>query len=225
MGQLRIPSGKLAIGDPVLGMAAGHNPSIEVPRGNYSVALTRMICLDKKNLEIPAYLSIIIDPSGLDLRRIRQKEAAAVEAFFGIPPRDLTEIGLLVDGALGEIEEEEQNLVSSRSGVMCMVDEESFYQRMSTLPQGGDHWLQRFFGTSQTSWIKILDGDDHLESGMANVTLPSGPDDWMDGGSPTIAMAQMLSPGEALILIEHHAETGGIVALHIELGLMAALSS
>ena len=227
MGQLRIPSGQLAVGDPALGMAAGHNPWILIPKGSYAVALTRMICLDKGNMEIPAYLSLIVDPQGLDLRRERQKEAVSVEASYGIPEQDLREIGVLIDGGLGEMDEDDDSsqLLVSRSGVVCMVDEEAFFRRMpDPMKENGD-WFNRFFGhDTENSWLKKLDEDEHLEAGIANLTLPAGPDDWIDGGPSTIALAQMLSPGDALILSEHHRHTGKLVAIHVELGLMAALA-
>jgi hypothetical protein len=226
MGQLRLPSGQLAIGDPALGMAAGRNPWIALPAGSYAIALTRMICLDKGNLEIPAYLSLIVDPQGLDQRRENQKEAVMVDAPYGVPTQDLREIALLVDGQFGEIDEDDdtyQPLVS-RSGVVCMVDEEAFFRRMPDPTKENGDWFGSFLGyDTESSWLKKLDGDEHLEPGIANLTLPAGPDDWMDGGPSTIAMAQMLSPGDALVLIEHHPHTGKIIAVHIELGLMAAL--
>lgn len=227
MGQLRIPSGQLAIGDPALGMAAGHNPWISLPAGSYAIALTRMICLDRGNMEIPAYLSLIVDPEGLNRRREIQKEASLVDGPHGIPMQDIREIGLLVDGRLGEIDEDDdssQPLVS-RSGIICMVDEEAFFRRMPDPMKENGNWFSSFWGYgNESSWLKKLDGKEHLDPGIANLTLPAGPDDWMDGGPSTIAMAQMLSPGDALILSEHHGYTGKIVAIHIELGLMAALS-
>lgn len=224
MGQIRLPSGRLAIGDPVLGMAAGRNPYIQMSPGSYAVALTRMICLDKEHLEIPAYLSIIVDPKGLDLRREQQKDSAEIGDYYGVPPQNLNYFGLSLEGRFEELEDDGTEALLSRSGVIALVDEDAFFRRMPNQIQDGENWFNRFFSSNADSnWLHTLDGDEHLEPGIANLTLPAGPDDWIEGGPSTIALAQMLSSGDALILMEHHLLTGSLVAIHVELGLMAAL--
>lgn len=231
MGQVVIASGRLAIGDPLLGMSAS-NAWIAVAPGAYSVIQTRLVCMDKGGLDIPAYLSLVLETADINARRAQQVEADRLGADPWLGENELSLLVLDDEGRWQEREnidpEQEVALLSSQSGVVAMVDEVAFGQRMPnpmTLPGG---WYERFFDPyASDSWVRQMDDPAHLGAGAANLSLPGGPDDWLDEKAPTIALAQRVAPGECLVFFEYATAMPGRrtapCAVHVELGVMLAM--
>lgn len=241
IGQVAVRSGKLAVGDPLLGMSAGSNPWAAIAPGAYSVVLTRLQCLDRNELEIPAYLSLILDPEEIERRRGEQEDRGHVGGDVGLAPHCLAFLSISQDGALEASDGDEEDtqdhateyssegVVMSRSGVVAMVDEVAFGDRMPDPLTSGGGWFDRYFDTqSKNSWLKILDDANHLESGIANISLPEGPDDWTESQAPTIALAQMAAAGPCQVFVEYAEDDHRLlnpIAVHVELGLQLSLSS
>ena len=223
MGALNIASGRLAIGDPLLGMTSGANRWLPIPPGSYSVLLTRLTCLDRPSMHLPAYLSLILDAEAVEGRRARQGGAADSD-FPQVPASRLNLLVVDDEGKFIEAEdpEDEDGSILAKSGVVSFVDEDAFERRMPNPLEIEGGWFERFFdGQSRESWTKLLDDDDHIVAGVANLPLPGGPDDW-DETPPTIALAQMMGPRLTHIYLEYDEDDDrrlSPIAVHIELGI------
>lgn len=239
IGQISVRSGRLAVGDPLLGMSAGANPWVPVPSGAYSAILTRLLCLDREGLEIPAYLSLILDPEEVEKRRQDQAEQGHVGApvwlqAHALASLSISEEGVLEPGDADDMESLDVNdadhsgrAVVSRSGVVALVDETAFGNRMPDPLASGGGWFDRYFDTqSKDSWLSILDDANHMESGVANISLPEGPEDWIENEAPTIALVQMAAPGLCQVFFEYAQDDHrnlNPIAVHVELGVHSSL--
>ena len=209
MGQLTIASGKLTVGDPLLGFSGGRNPRMRISPGSYSVIQTRLVCLDKERLEVPAYLSLVLDAKAIDVRRSVQAEAIMTD---GEPYLKDEQIGMLcisedgewLDAGEHDADISETRILSVKSGVVAFVDEDSFSRRMPNPIQSGVGWFDLYFDLdANDSWLKKLDDPHHIAQGVANIALPMGPEDWEDAKRPTIVLAQMATPGDCLFFVEY----------------------
>lgn len=223
MGQLKVTSGRLAIGDPLLGMASGSNRWLPIPSGSYAVLLTRLFCLDKAPLSLPSYLSLVLDADLVTQRR--QRQGGADETDYPqvenclMSTLEVNDEGVFVEA---ETPEESEASLLVKSGVVAFVDENAFGRRMPNPLEIEGGWFERFFDSqSRDSWVKLLDDEEHIAAGAANIPLPEGPDDW-DETPPTIAIVQMIGPREARVYLEYDRDDHrrlAPIAVHIELGL------
>lgn len=222
MGQLRVSSGRLAIGDPLLGMASGSNRWLPIPGGSYAVLLTRLFCLDHPPLSLPSYLSLVLDADMVNRRRQRQSGEDESD-YPQVEDSLMSVLEVNDDGIFVEKEslEEGEGALLVKSGVVSFVDESAFGRRMPNPLEIEGGWFERFFDSqSRDSWVKILDDEEHIVAGAANIALPQGPDDW-DETAPTIALVQMMGPRETRVYLEYDRDDYrrlAPIAVHIELG-------
>jgi hypothetical protein len=230
LGRLQIASGKLVVADPILGMSSYDNPYIVTPKGTFAVYQTRVICLEREELEIPAYLSVIFDPQALEHRQKQQKHWHQDNDLMTLRPGQYSFLRLGEEGVWIDSEEhthDDEFRLDSRSGMIGLVDADSLENRMpDPLFQS---WFDEFFNPVSThNWTAKVDDPDHLVEGCANINLPTGPDDWDETRVPTIVLMQMAnSQTQPRLLIEWSLDEEGHrlhpMAFHIDLGFVPSV--
>lgn len=229
LGRLQLISGRLVIADPILGMTSYDNPYLVTPKGTFAVYLTRIICVEKQELEIPAYLSIIFDAQGLKERQEEQQHWYKDNDHMTLREDQYSFLSLTHEGVWESIEDDEETEYDfeTRSGMIGLVDAQSLENRMPD--PAFQSWFETFFDpVSDQNWTKQVDDPEHLIEGCANVVLPSGPDDWDEKQPPTMILAQLADQQviPKLILewrLDEDRHRLYPLAFHIDFGIMNAL--
>lgn len=173
-GLLGVPSGRLVACDPFAVLEPSDNEHVLVPPGRYPVSVT--VADVSKNLDRSeireAYATVRIAAGTDSYRRVLQL------ARTGEPRVPLTE-----DASTG---------FGVDSGTACFVDDEAVENCM---PKDVD-WYETLFDNGRPdSWFAQMDDPNHIQFGLANITLPLAPNGeniilihsgWGDGVYPVV---------------------------------------
>ena len=150
-GHLILPSGKLVACDPFVFLEPSDNPPVLVPPGRYPVSVTMADVsenLDHSHIR-EAYATIRIAP-GADAYRLALPLVRDGESREPLPNDSF--IGFGVD-----------------AGTACFVDEEA----VSRFMPADENWYETIFDNGRDdSWFAQMDDHNHIQFGLANITLP-----------------------------------------------------
>ncbi len=195
-GMLKVPSGKLICCDPFAGMRKTGNSYIEIPKGQYPVVVTLAdVSNENDGSHIrEAYASLIIDKNSTEVKR---------KLFHP------TEKGNIEDS---DLREDDYFGFPVDAGTACFVDQESIDEGMPL----EDTWYEGLFeNDDEKSWFNLMDDENHIRNGIANIVLPESKCDnnlilfhsgWGDGVYPVIG---------------GYDNQNNLVAIHIDFMVMA----
>jgi Protein of unknown function (DUF4241) len=150
-GHLILPSGKLVACDPFAFLQTSNNPHVLVPPGRYPVSVTMADVsenLDRSHLR-EAYATVRFAP-GEDAYRVALPLVGEGESREPLPGDSF--IGFGVD-----------------AGTACFVDDEAVAKFMPP----DTNWYETIFDNGRDdSWFAQMDDHNHIQFGLANITLP-----------------------------------------------------
>lgn len=244
LGVLPLPSGHLMIGDPFSDQRRAGHRGIQVPPGRYGVWQTLAdVGGDQGQGGVRvAYLSLVLRPDLLKRRQSWQEGQMAVRRSPALPVHALRYAPLCwtpsepKGGAEGGTPEDpdhdeadflfgpvDQAGVVVQSGTVALADAWAFARQMpSEGGSPGTSWYDRLFEHGLPgSWFDLLDSQDHLRRGAANLPLPGADVDgdrvvlsqsgWGDGTYLLLAEYALDEPDETRGLL-----SPPLVALHLD---------
>jgi hypothetical protein len=150
-GELSVPSGDLVVCDPFVGMESTGNAFIRVPKGKHPVTVTLVDVSegqDRSHVR-EAYASIYFQEGE---EAYRKSIPLAVEDKDRKEPLEDDFTGFFVDAGTA-------CFVDAWSIAHCMPDSLTWYEGL-------------FENQDPDCWFKRMDDPNHIQAGIANITLP-----------------------------------------------------
>jgi hypothetical protein len=182
LGVLRVPSGRLEASDPFVNL--GECAVVDIPPGDYPVRVTVADVSDEQD--------------GSHLR----------EAYLSVVLADGEAVSVAAAASAGQVLEDDEYLaVPVDAGTVGFADAEAV---KSAMPEGD--WYENVFDDgTDGSWFSLMDSEDHLIAGCANIVMPAATagenvvlahSGWGDGYYPVLSTVDA---------------AGQVLAIHIDL--------
>lgn len=201
LGKLRVPSGRLAISDPLLLQTPG---VLSIPPGDYEIVATIAQVPESYDLALsrPAYLSLVLS---------EQPTAAVGPAAFEASHVDSGT--RLIDQRAGM--PNLRGIPTSEMSSVAMTDAEAIVPNM---PADPDTWFDTVISPSDGSgWFDRMDTEIDGPLGSLITTLPKA----VDGENIAILIPR---PERVFPVVESRDEAGELTGIHIDLLVIGALS-
>lgn len=194
-GRLRLPSGRLAASDPFVNLGSERQLVVEVPPGDYPVQVTIADVsghLNGSDLR-EAYLSVLLAEGPEREHRVLVPRGAE-------PPGPGRYHGVAVD-----------------AGTVAFADEEAGGRCM---PPDPSTWLEDVFDNSSPDcWFALMDSEEHLRPGLANVELP------LAGAGENIVLCHSGWGDGVYPLVGSYDRERRLLAVHLDLHVVGDFSS